>query len=185
MEKNQKVVFLITGLVVGIFVGHFIGGGDFKSNSKMHQMPDGTMMHNDHKSGASNMDEMMHSMTASLEGKMGAEFDREFLEQMIIHHEGAVEMARMVLVQSKEAKLINLAQDIIDAQTSEIKMMQNWLNDGFVVTPSTPTQPTPTTPSNPPISPVACTMEAMMCPDGVTYVGRQGPNCEFAKCPGI
>jgi benzodiazapine receptor len=26
-----------------------------------------------------------------------------------------------------------------------------------------------------------CTEEAMMCPDG-TYVGRTGPQCEFAKC---
>lgn len=31
--------------------------------------------------------------------------------------------------------------------------------------------------------PVACTMEAKICPDGVTYVGRQGPKCEFAECP--
>jgi hypothetical protein len=29
--------------------------------------------------------------------------------------------------------------------------------------------------------PVACTMDAMMCPDG-TWVGRTGPNCEFV-CP--
>ncbi len=29
---------------------------------------------------------------------------------------------------------------------------------------------------------VACTMDAMLCPDG-SYVGRQGPNCEFAPCP--
>lgn len=29
----------------------------------------------------------------------------------------------------------------------------------------------------------ACTMEAKICPDG-TAVGRSGPNCEFAKCPG-
>lgn len=29
----------------------------------------------------------------------------------------------------------------------------------------------------------ACTMEAKQCPDG-TYVGRQGPRCEFAACPG-
>lgn len=27
-----------------------------------------------------------------------------------------------------------------------------------------------------------CTMEAKQCPDG-SYVGRQGPNCEFAPCP--
>ena len=31
--------------------------------------------------------------------------------------------------------------------------------------------------------PVACTQEAMLCPDG-SYVGRAGPNCEFATCPG-
>ncbi len=28
----------------------------------------------------------------------------------------------------------------------------------------------------------ACTMEAMICPDG-SAVGRTGPNCEFAACP--
>ena len=35
-----------------------------------------------------------------------------------------------------------------------------------------------------PIQKKACTMEAKLCPDG-TYVGRSGPNCEFAPCPGI
>lgn len=30
----------------------------------------------------------------------------------------------------------------------------------------------------------ACTREAKLCPDGKTYVGREGPNCEFAACPG-
>jgi hypothetical protein len=30
--------------------------------------------------------------------------------------------------------------------------------------------------------PVACTAEAMVCPDG-SAVGRSGPNCEFAACP--
>ncbi|UPA22680.1 hypothetical protein K8942_00500 [Candidatus Peribacteria bacterium] len=30
---------------------------------------------------------------------------------------------------------------------------------------------------------IACAMEAKLCPDG-SYVGRQGPRCEFAPCPG-
>jgi|GEM_PF-1183960 len=30
---------------------------------------------------------------------------------------------------------------------------------------------------------VVCTMDAMLCPDGVTYVGRIGPSCAFAACP--
>ncbi|MCU0660518.1 MAG: hypothetical protein MUD00_02815 [Candidatus Pacebacteria bacterium] len=31
-------------------------------------------------------------------------------------------------------------------------------------------------------TPVACTMDAKICPDG-TAVGRVGPNCDFAACP--
>jgi hypothetical protein len=46
--------------------------------------------------------------------------------------------------------------------------------------PSGTTGPTPA-PSEPDM--VACTMEAKLCPDG-SYVGRQGPRCEFAPCPG-
>lgn len=30
---------------------------------------------------------------------------------------------------------------------------------------------------------VLCTQEAKQCPDG-SYVGRTGPHCEFATCPG-
>jgi len=54
-------------------------------------------------------------------------------------------------------------------------------------------QPSPSTPSQYPSDPssftegkggaVICTMDAMMCPDG-SYVGRTGPRCEFAPCPG-
>lgn len=32
--------------------------------------------------------------------------------------------------------------------------------------------------------PVACTMEAKICPDG-SSVGRTGPKCEFADCPNV
>ena len=32
------------------------------------------------------------------------------------------------------------------------------------------------------VSPIACTQEAIQCGDG-SYVGRTGPNCEFAACP--
>ncbi|MEK7635180.1 MAG: hypothetical protein AAB446_01985 [Patescibacteria group bacterium] len=43
--------------------------------------------------------------------------------------------------------------------------------------------PSPTEYKNPnEKEPVACTMEARLCPDG-SYVGRTGPNCEFTDCP--
>jgi len=31
----------------------------------------------------------------------------------------------------------------------------------------------------------ACTQEAKICPDGITFVSRTGTNCEFAECPQI
>lgn len=37
--------------------------------------------------------------------------------------------------------------------------------------------------SKPAADQVACTQEAKLCPDG-SYVGRTGPHCEFAACPG-
>ena len=40
--------------------------------------------------------------------------------------------------------------------------------------------PDPITPSP---QPVACTMDAKLCPDG-SAVGRTGPDCEFPPCPG-
>ena len=89
----------------------------------MHQMPNGQMMNND---GSMNMEDMMRSMTSDLKGKTGDAFDREFLSQMIVHHEGAVAMAKQVLAQSKRPELLKLAQDIIAAQTKEIGMMQEW-----------------------------------------------------------
>ncbi len=46
----------------------------------------------------------------------------------------------------------------------------------------TPIEPSPPAASTPP--PKACTRDAKVCPDGVTSVGRTGPNCEFAPCPG-
>ena len=51
---------------------------------------------------------------------------------------------------------------------------------------SVPEEPAPTPPvqggGNVETGPIACPMDARMCPDG-SYVGRTGPNCEFAPCP--
>lgn len=89
----------------------------------MHRMSDGSMMHN----GAMNMSAMMADMAAQLDGKTGDAFDRAFLQEMIVHHEGAVLMAQAVLTSSSRPELVALAQDIIKAQTSEIAMMKEWL----------------------------------------------------------
>lgn len=42
--------------------------------------------------------------------------------------------------------------------------------------------PDPVEYGEPKEEPVFCTMDAKLCPDG-SYVGRSGPNCDFAACP--
>ena len=59
-----------------------------------------------------------------LDQATGAEFDRLFLQMMIMHHEGAVTMARTELESSKNPEATQLAQQIIDAQQAEIQEMR-------------------------------------------------------------
>ncbi len=77
----------------------------------------------------SHADMTMDEMTEGLRGKTGAEFDRAFVEMMIVHHEGAVEMARLIPAQAEHPELKALGLDIISAQTREIEMMKQWLRD--------------------------------------------------------
>jgi uncharacterized protein (DUF305 family) len=57
----------------------------------------------------------------------GAEFDRMWLDMMIPHHEGAIEMAKSELDQGSNADAKKLAQGIVDAQQREIAEMRNLL----------------------------------------------------------
>ena len=50
--------------------------------------------------------------------------DRDFLATMIPHHEGAVEMARLVLIHGNDPLVRRLAEEIIAGQQSEIQAMR-------------------------------------------------------------
>ncbi len=72
---------------------------------------------------------MMSSMemsTAILTDKTGDEFDAAFLSDMIAHHQGAVEMARLAEANAKHDEVKVLSRNIMSAQKSEIADMQRW-----------------------------------------------------------
>ncbi|MEH2382057.1 MAG: DUF305 domain-containing protein [Nostoc sp.] len=71
-------------------------------------------------------DQMKTMMMSQNLGAADAEFDLRFINAMIPHHEGAVTMAKDVLNKSKRPEIKQLAQEIIKAQNTEIKQMQQW-----------------------------------------------------------
>jgi uncharacterized protein (DUF305 family) len=70
------------------------------------------------------MDTMMHDMHAP--GYTGTA-DVDFLAMMIPHHEGAVEMARLVLIHGRDPLTRKLAEEIIASQVVEIEGMKGRL----------------------------------------------------------
>jgi uncharacterized protein (DUF305 family) len=74
----------------------------------------------------------MMSDSADLEVlKAAAVFDKEFIEQMIPHHQMGVMMAQMVLARSDRPEIQELARSIIKTQTAEIEQMQDWYQEWY------------------------------------------------------
>ncbi len=66
--------------------------------------------------------------------KTAKPFDKAFLEMMIPHHEGAVEMAKVEQAKGTDEKLKSVAAEIIEAQESELAAMRAHLGDGGAAT---------------------------------------------------
>lgn len=147
-HRTQLVVVAILTLLIGLGIGHYAGArrGVMLMSSpqtvtsqptamtgmdhSMHQMPTGTTAA-PASSTAMDMAGMMHGMMMGLQGKTGDDFDEAFLDEMIIHHQGAVDMAKAVLTSSYRAELKAFANEIITAQTREIEQMQAWRSQWF------------------------------------------------------
>lgn len=124
--NKQTLLGIVAGLVIGAF-------GMLAFNEAF--SPD-TMQTNNNDMQTISMGGHDESM-AKLQDLKGDEFDKVFIEEMIVHHQGAIDMARLIETNAKHEEIKTLGKAIISAQSSEIDMMQTWQADwGYKETPA-------------------------------------------------
>jgi uncharacterized protein (DUF305 family) len=87
------------------------------------EVPSGMGMHR-RRGEKSEPGEWMGTDLTALEN--ASDFDREFLVQMIPHHQMAIMMSTMVLNRATNQEIRDLAQSMIEGQSAEIQQMQEW-----------------------------------------------------------
>lgn len=124
LTKKEKLInrnILITllfSLIVGLGIGFSIGrnADAFKTYSAVSEK--NSKAHNGNK------------MTSDL-GMKDSEFDMRFIDGMIEHHEGAIDMANQALKSSDRPEIKNMANDIIKAQSDEITQLKQWREEWY------------------------------------------------------
>lgn len=125
---NYKFTTLILAVVLALLL--ITRGNAIFSSRPSEETRNMNNMHIMNKDN-SGMHSMMMDMTSRMKGKTGDELDKIFLEDMIVHHQGAVDMALLLQKGTKRPELQKMAKDIIDVQTKEIDMMKVWLTSWF------------------------------------------------------
>lgn len=74
---------------------------------------------------------MDHSKMKSSPNAANAPYDLQFIDTMIEHHKGAVDMAKLVETKAEHTELKTLARNIITAQEKEIGEMKAWREKWF------------------------------------------------------
>lgn len=62
---------------------------------------------------------------------MANNLDKHFIERMIPHHEGAIDMAKLAKERSKLPEILTLSDSIIQSQSDEINQMKQWYKNWF------------------------------------------------------
>ena len=90
-----------------------------------------SMSHDDMHKEAMYSEDMKQSMKSGMESmqnmEMSGDIDKDFAMMMKIHHQGALDMAKMELAHGKSPAMKAMAKKIIIAQKKEIAEFDRWL----------------------------------------------------------
>lgn len=99
-------------------------GMDMKPGMGMKMMapdPSDSASTKDYKAAMAKMMDGMPMM------KFTGDADADFMSHMRAHHQGAIDMAKVVLTNGKDPEVKKLAQDIVTVQDKEIVFIDAWL----------------------------------------------------------
>jgi hypothetical protein len=138
--KKWGITLVVIGILAWLLVAGMGGaalGIGYPHMRVMHMQMAGEMMDEAEDTGGMNhmgmkddaMNMSMDDMAAMLKGKTGDEFDQAFIEGMIPHHQGAIDMAKEAQKHAKHEEIKRMADAIISAQQQEIDQMNQWMKD--------------------------------------------------------
>jgi len=110
--KNQPLLYGIIGLLIGSLLTVLFVTNTVNTNNY-------------------GMMQMMGIRQGINGSPMANNLDQHFIEQMIPHHEGAIEMAKLAQERSKRPEILTLAKAIIQSQSQEITQMQTWYKNWY------------------------------------------------------
>lgn len=122
-NKSIMTIALIAIIVAAGFGGYTLGNQNDAKNTNTSVTTEQQSTATDHNSMS------MMDMNKQLEGLSGDDYDKAFIEMMITHHEGAVDMAELSTSRAKHDEIKQLSQAIITAQDKEIADMKQWQRD--------------------------------------------------------
>ena len=122
-NKSIMTIALIAIIVAAGFGGYTLGNQNDAKNTNTSVTTEQQSTATDHNSMS------MMDMNKQLEGLSGDDYDKAFIEMMITHHEGAVDMAELSASRAKHDERKQLSQAIITAQDKEIADMKQWQRD--------------------------------------------------------
>ena len=100
------------------------------STSPLSNTPKDTAANIDHMNMKNSLMTSMNSMMDGMKGmKMTGDFDIDFANMMVKHHQGAIDMSQEELNSGANEKMKSMAQNIITAQKREISQLQDFIKN--------------------------------------------------------
>lgn len=131
VKRLSSGILIVSLIIFAASIGDVVFAQDAHPDKIGHDektMSEGTFKATREKSFPVLMDESMVIMRRGMQqAPRTGDPDHDFVTMMIPHHQGAVDMAKVLLLYGKDRELRKLAQRIIRNQRHEILVMKAWL----------------------------------------------------------